>query len=490
MKQYFAVYLFICFGSMHSIFAQKHDYHWILGYNSTSPNDQWGGLDIDFNTEPPVMHKLYTPMNFSTFGSSCSDSSGNLLFYSNGIRIFNKNNTLMENGDTLNPGFVWGLLESENEGYGGGYNGICIPVPGKSNHYYIFHVGFVLDLPNNIANFSPLYYTHIDMNANNGLGKVLEKNVVLSNEFLVLPIAVKHGNGRDWWIIDPVSNSGTMYTWLVSPAGIEGPFTQDLGPVPVLPREGGITVISPDGNTYVRSQLADGNRIYDFNRCTGVFGNYRFIPKTTNVYASVFSADSRMLYFQNQRFVSQTDLPALDTAAYMDTLAYANLLADPSLPFTTSIAWPMLAPNQKIYFGTPTTTRKMHIMHHPELPGAAMDLEINGLQLLRHNDATTFNHPNYRLGKWKDSPCDTVMQFGNDEFQRTIYNPARWTNESQSKSRVIQLFPTEQKDKSLPINPQPNDMPDFRVQAMQRTRSILNQNKSEKKFTDEQSPRK
>ncbi len=172
--------------------AQKHDYNWVMGYeNFVDPDPLWGGLIMDFHTSPPSFHSLTTHLNFRGFGVSFSDSLGKLLFYSNGIKIHNAQHQLMENGDTINPSNMWESSKFWGSGYG--YGGLAIPIPGKSNNYYMFHLAF-FTLP--MVPHTNLYYSEIDMNANSGNGRVVKKNVLLA-ESVITPLAVKHGNGRD-----------------------------------------------------------------------------------------------------------------------------------------------------------------------------------------------------------------------------------------------------------------------------------------------------
>lgn len=100
-------------------------------------------------------------------------------------------------------------------------------MPNNTNQYYLFSIG--------VTNSSPtgLYYSIVDMSLNNGLGAVVQKNVQLlsypANDGL---IAVKHGNGRDWWVLFRRWNAppnDEYFKFLVSPTGISGPFIQHIG---------------------------------------------------------------------------------------------------------------------------------------------------------------------------------------------------------------------------------------------------------------------
>ena len=87
--------------------AQKHDYQWIIGldHKNAPVVDTYGLVRLDFNyLNRPKMIKLpKTDMYFTGTNASMSDSSGRLLFYSNGSKIFGWNHQLMQNGDTLSP---------------------------------------------------------------------------------------------------------------------------------------------------------------------------------------------------------------------------------------------------------------------------------------------------------------------------------------------------------------------------------------------------
>jgi hypothetical protein len=422
-----------------SLCAQKHDYIWTFGYNEDpfqGPN--FSGMKINFNYAPPRVDTFQTNVNFDDFSVTMCDSSGALLFYTNGIRIYNKLNQLMENGDTLNPGETW--EKWKDKGFPAANFGFCIPAPGKSNCYFLFHTGWLYKPP--YYGFTPFYYTFIDMNANGGLGKVTQKNVILTTDSIVNPVAVKHGNGRDWWIIVGRKNTMTQLVFYVGPAGISSPTMINLDPSIVYSREGSSSQVSPNGETYIRADYLKEMRIYSFNRCTGQLGNLRIIPKNswTNLGWGVFSPDSRYSYPENNRTMGQLDIMQLDTAAFIDTIAHSDYFPDPDPPFISSMGLPQPGPDGKLYFNTLNCTRNFHVMNRPNLPGVACDLQLHGFRIPHYYCYMVFNLPNFRLGEWENAPCDTInLQMDNSGFVRTYYDATQWTPEVQTSRRVVPI---------------------------------------------------
>src|SRR5690606_32139098 len=137
---------------------------------------------------------------------------------------------MVVNSDSLNPNWLsWVTF---------GYVGhkfpqaaMFLPWPDHPNQIYLTHM-MVDILPDQTGNaVSTFFYSLIDMEANGGLGTVLEKNQVLLEADVALGMhtAIKHGNGRDWWIITCDAYSKEYYLFLLSPSGIELASTQDFG---------------------------------------------------------------------------------------------------------------------------------------------------------------------------------------------------------------------------------------------------------------------
>ena len=166
--------------------AQFTDRYWAFGDSAA----------IDFSDLSNPMPGESILRSRGTCVSIC-DSTGQLLFYAGAPNttlwpattvnhlgyVVNNNNQLMDNGDTL----------VSNQWY---QEMVIVPNPGNDNQFYLFSAGIT---PTTNPGF---YWSLIDLTFNSGLGRLIQKNVQLQS----FPVsdgiaAIKHGNGRDWWVI-------------------------------------------------------------------------------------------------------------------------------------------------------------------------------------------------------------------------------------------------------------------------------------------------
>ena len=110
-------YYYILFLSSNILFAQKEGNNWYFGWY----------VRLDFNSGSPVA-LANSAMYTRQVVASISDSNGNLLFYTNGLKIWNKNNLIMANG----TGLLGDTLSSQSA--------LIVPLPGSLNKYYIFTI--------------------------------------------------------------------------------------------------------------------------------------------------------------------------------------------------------------------------------------------------------------------------------------------------------------------------------------------------------------
>lgn len=290
------VFLLIC-GS--TAFAQSRNNHWLLG-----------STDVNFSTNPPVANVVAG----GGYGyATISDSSGALLFYTDGLTVWNKNHQIMQNGSSLDYGYSGGDTTSPWQRV------IIVPHPGNSNKYYIFR--------NRLRCYSgggtngwcngTYVYSIVDFSSNS-LGMVLPANSPTSDES-TYSLLLRYSNGdylehedgdlspltfttdssgSNYWVI--VKNYGDLLSFKVDSQGLNtepvvSTFTMDTGYYSAMFR------IAPLFGAAKLYGLEFQNSFYsvDFDMDTGQFTNYQNILLEDGIgyYNFELSPDFSKAYF-------------------------------------------------------------------------------------------------------------------------------------------------------------------------------------------------
>ena len=96
------------------ICSQNEAKKWYFGANA----------GLDFAANPPTV-LVNSAMNVLEGCASIADAAGNLLFYTNGLEVYNNEHQVMPNGDDLNPGKF--ANSSERVGYSQHGGAIILP---------------------------------------------------------------------------------------------------------------------------------------------------------------------------------------------------------------------------------------------------------------------------------------------------------------------------------------------------------------------------
>ncbi|TAH44314.1 MAG: T9SS type A sorting domain-containing protein [Bacteroidetes bacterium] len=402
---------------------------------------------VDFNYSPPLLDYCATRSR----GSACSiaDSSGNLLFYAHTYyyprwqnsnlelgAVWNRNHQLMENGDSL-IGRVW-YKEM-----------VIVPNPALNNKYYLFHT--------DVAQFRKLYYSVIDLSYNAGLGKITQKNVLIDS----LPnrgitdgiVAVKHGNGRDWWVLFRLYNidgsiGNSIGRILISPAGPGSIIEQNIG----LPTYSNITRLyfNHAGNNLALINVAGLVEYYDFDRCTGQLSNLRTLhmeeynAQTFYInynWSAEFSENDSVLYVSTNdpsvSYLYQYDLSATNISnsrLLIDSLnspgngGELKLAADGKIywagAYYNGVNWPY--PYDDSVYNQ--YNMNLSVISSPNQIGQACDFQRYSFYLGGHRSYLGLpNNPNYDLIAKGGTLCDTLG------FPNAIYD--------QNIKSTLQVFP-------------------------------------------------
>ena len=403
MKTLLRTILFALLSNIFSyeLFAQGISNNWLFGY--------YNGIrmKINFDSLPPVPYIAPLNMNFSEAEATMSDKIGNLLFYSNGIWIANAVGDTMLNGSGISNGSF------ANQFYNDGIPAqavLILPNSNDSSKYYMFYLTFTT-LVNGYWQPPALFYCKIDMNLDGGLGGVPQKNIPLVQDTLIASelTACKHGNGRDWWIITHRYNSDMYYKFQLTPNGILGPYTQNIG-TQMYVRGLSQSCFSPDGKKFACYHPLEDLDVMDFDRCTGNFSNYIHVSINDSAAAGgvAFSPNSKLLYASSTKYVYQFNTSDSNLAASKITVATWDGFYSPFAPLATTFYLSQLAPDGKIYISSTNSVKHYHYITYPDSLGLACNVCQHCMALPHYNAYTVPNHPNYFLGSDSGSVCDTL----------------------------------------------------------------------------------
>ena len=401
--------LITCFSG--KILGQKQDAIWLLSNNSPIIGDKCG---IDFNILPATTFIDYRKLGFFITSASICDSTGSILFYTNGIYVANKEHNTLWNSSDFNPGYASDYYWYPGLGFSQG--AIVLPRPDNPKKYLIFHVSgeeFVAYSENQLQPFH-LGMSEVDMTLDGGLGgiPVDKKNIHIIEDTIAKGrlTAIRHANGRDWWIVTHKFYSDVFYKVLVQP-DTELVTSQAVGPVQTTNDVLGMAKFSPDGSKYCFLGYEKNIDLFDFDRCTGKLSNHMEItvpdsaPPFPYTVGCEFSPSGRFLYVNTFTFLYQFDLWSPDVQESIIEIAAWDTTY---LPTATWFFLPQRAPDGKIYISTYNSTESLHVINDPDSLGLACNFTQHSFALPEHNTPVP-NFPNYQLGKLEGSPCDTLF---------------------------------------------------------------------------------
>ncbi len=301
------IFLFICV----TLSAQQEAANWYFGYGAGMQFDQATG-----NVNVVNDGELSTNEGCSTI----SDSNGNLLFYSDGTTVWNRNHNIMQNGNGL-----YGDSSSTQ-------SAIIVPKPDDINIYYVFTVDNAVD-----GNDYGLNYSEIDMTLDGGLGAV----AVTTKNINLLPICsekisavLKDCITESIWVITFASQTGstgsydTFHAFEVNNSGVNTTATVSTFNLNIDDKRGYLK-LSPDGTKLANANMSDGLFLYDFDVATGIVSNEQqlFInTQSDSPYGVEFSQSNQFLYVHSSNdYYSQNFNENNDPENHSSTLTQFDL---------------------------------------------------------------------------------------------------------------------------------------------------------------------
>lgn len=360
--RFFTKYLFISIITLISncVYAQLQNNQWRFGFNSA----------IDFNTTPPtfpsgtalpsILPPLITGTQIEGTASIADKHTGALLFYTDGVTVWNALNQPMPNGSNLGGS---DMLSSYNAA-------VIIQMPCTDTKYYVFCIDDFED------GYDGITYSVVDMSLDNGLGDVVagQKSIPLYDNESELLMAYPKSTGDGYWLISNGSDpfNPTLASFEVTSQGVNA--------VPILSPivNNASGRLNYQGTKFVCTGRFDalignflGFEIYDFNAATGRISspvNIPFsIPDGNPFQSFEYTFNGNYLYARSAFSLYRFDLTLGNPA----TIAASATL----MPFTdqTLHGTAQLGPDSNLYY---VVGSKVFRIENPDnlIPGPISEL--------------------------------------------------------------------------------------------------------------------
>lgn len=344
-----SLFLYIALSFLSLSYGQEIGPVWYFGNNA----------GLDFNSGTPIA--LTNGALFSDEGcATLTDANGQIMFYTNGSTVWNKDHVVMDNGTGL-----FGEVSSAQ-------GVVIVQRPGSNTIFYIFTVHTQpID-----AGYKGLRYSEVDMTLDGGLGAVTSnKNIFIATAMGEMLTIVKHSNGTDRWVVAIGYPDNKINAVLITASGVNTSLVVSNGG-PVLAGYGwmGTMKVSPDGTKLVHSHLFSGVQLSDFDPATGISGNSETLT-AESVYGVEFSPSGKLLYTSSYATsgIKQYNLEADDI--------FASAVSIPLGAPLQNMGALQLATDGKIYCSRSDFLGNLDVINNPDVLGVGCNYQSDAVYL-------------------------------------------------------------------------------------------------------------
>lgn len=353
---FYILFIFIAFAP---VFAQKEANNWYFGVRA--------GLTFQGGTASPLGNgQLYSQEGCAT---ASDPKTGALLFYTDGINIWNRNHQVINSGNPLKGG------PSSTQ------NALIVPNPANKLQYYVFTVP---DLTSSSGvTTTALFYSLVSVENSNC--QILSINNFLTYEVSEKLTGTLDCNGTGFWVLAHHRTKGIFYSYHVTATGVDAVPVNSTYAGRITEFTAGYIKISPDRTKLaLATNIKEGYIIlFDFNAKTGVVSGYKYLGDETSLfscYGVSFSPDNTKLYVS-----AATSPTASKYSVFQFDVSSSNLNAIRNTMYSLSagggfIGALQLAPDGKIYIAQDGSSQ-LGVIEQPNLSGDKCNYRANAVVL-------------------------------------------------------------------------------------------------------------
>ncbi|MBK7341972.1 MAG: hypothetical protein IPJ06_01965 [Saprospiraceae bacterium] len=413
--------------------AQRQDNHWIFGAGSSLTNEKYGINQIDFFSDTPTVKLVQELIAAQPSAQTISTATGQLLLFSNGCRIYNNEFAPQQAPNPAISGIIGESYCDSSTSYPSSTGYLFLSL----NDTFVYHVyKEIVLIPG--KGYGTGNYRADAFSCTSGvcnLRKTQDITNQSSQQYYKYLAAVRHGNGRDWWLVSPGVENNSYHRALVTPTGITDMGWSSIG-IPFGPDAyGGNMTFSRNGEMMARSDGFNGIHLYGFDRCTGEFTWYKRLAvfslgQVESAFCG-FSNNDRFLYVayggklgnKDGSVIYQLNLEKSDP--WMSRIRVGEITEN-NCYAGNSVYGPFVnGPDGKLYNFVYSFCDLLHVIHQPDSLGMACQVENDAIRTPALYRLNMPIFPNFRLGRSIGSFCDTIYRDQHAYTLKAFPNPAQ-----------------------------------------------------------------
>lgn len=379
-------------------FSQKQTDQWRFGNNAA----------LDFTSGTPVV------VNGGAYSipegcASIATGTGTLLFYTDGVTVWDTTHAAMPNGTGLT-----GDISSTQ-------SALIVPSPSNVSQYYVFTT------PAD-GGTNGFRYSMVDMTLHGGLGDVTTKNSLIVDSVTEKVSAVRDAAGTGYWVVCHRWGSNAFNAYHLTASGLSAATVSHAGityTTTAIQNTYGQMKFSACGSKLaLAAGYLDTAEVFNFNISTGVVSNPVNIPMYSHVYGIEFSANSNLLYvscYSTGGTLVQFDISLSTTSAIIASYT--------PLSITSDIYGLQMASDGKIYV-VKSFSQFLGVINSPDVAGAGCNYVDAGFDLDPHfvGNTSGLGLPGFMQSFLNTSiscSADGIIENVNDNAMGLIYpNPS------------------------------------------------------------------
>ena len=399
--------------------AQNRTATWVFG----------DSIIVNFTESGPVLLSEKSAMRAYESAACISNSDGELILYSNGVGVWNRNHEELFGSEGIST--LW--FETGSPTTGGT---LFIPASADTaNHFYWL---LTIDYGDRKLRLSEI---DMDLDAGNGgINDDYKKITLIPDDLSDQLIAVRHGNGSDWWVIyRPGYPSSSDYGSTLLTSRRDFGEVNNIWNAQITAGAQGEITTSPDGSLLA---FASGKKsspavlaLYNFNRCDGSISfidTILFKDANKGLYGIAFSESGEFIYCSTYSSGKDIIYQVNRTGDSLSAVELMRMSFPGSMAVGNTNGQFELAPEGKVYFtrrlvdglpGISAYAEYLGVIQFPNEYGSACQLDTFGFYLEGYVNNNTYSLPNfanYDLGPLVGSPCDTLSPL--DTTQTGMFN--------------------------------------------------------------------